>query len=103
MLTEQNVRDAHYAQAITRLAATEKVAPKALIRSLRNRQADIFEFERGVELLKDYKLRFSSSAVELMESHAQELQGAVSPLVAVFSGYVGTVEKYTYAALFKKE
>ena len=102
MLTEQDVRDARYAEVITKLATAAQADPIEILRLFR--AISIPSFERGTEILKDYELRFSSLGVEeLTESHAQELQGAVSPLVAVFSGYVGTVEKYTYAALFKKE
>lgn len=102
-LTEQDVRDAMYADATKRHAHIEGTTPEAIIRELANTRQEaeegIAQFQRGARLLKDYMVVMSdrSTAGGILKD-----ERVVSPIVQAFSGHIATAEAYRAVGLVQR-
>lgn len=102
-LTEQDVRDAHYAHMINLTAKTEETNAENLIREFANTHAeythDLAMYQRGVVLLRDYAVMSSDRSVVGGRFSDKEVDRIVSPIVQMSSGHIATSEAYRAVAL----
>jgi hypothetical protein len=108
MFNADDVIAAHFAAATIALAKTEEDTVDGIIRADADSAATIAAeralFERGRKILDaGYHVAYSTPHVVMLDAHAQQLaqQNPASPIVQVTADYVGTTQRYCYAALVK--
>ena len=108
MFNAVDVIAAHFAATTIALARTEEDTVDGIIRVDADSAATIASeralFERGSSVLDaGYHVVYSTAHVVMLDAHAQQLeqQSLASPIVQVTADYVGTTQRYCYAALVK--